>query len=166
MPYWLIPPASGISEYAEGLNPSDVIDWEALHFVKDHERLNHTSMSPEDLSDRLVYDPWDGKYRYFLKGVNTSLRAEHLPPSFLPHRRHMENIMEYGLSLYKRSRIPFLAMCDWNQAVYDAEMIPLRRNLLDKMSDSEKQVEKRMVLCLETQVVSAVSVLLHSRIGG
>lgn len=165
MPYWLIPTASGISEYGEGLNPSDVIDWEALQFAKDHERLNSTSMSPGDFSDRFVYDPWDGKYRYFLNGVNTSLRAKDPPPSFLPHRRHMKNIMEYGLSLYKRSRIHFLATCDWNQPVYDAELVPLRRNLLDKMSDSEKQVEKRMVLCLETQVVSAVSELLCTRIG-
>ncbi|KUL90852.1 hypothetical protein ZTR_00903 [Talaromyces verruculosus] len=156
IPYWLVPTASGIGEYGEGINPSDVIDWDTLQFVKDHERLDHTSMSPEDLSDRFVYDPWDGRYRYFLKGVNTSLRASDPSPSFLPHRRHMENIMEYGLSLYKRSRIPFLATCDWDQAVYDAEMVPLRRNLLDKMSDSEKQVEKRMVVCLETQVVSAI----------
>lgn len=158
IPYWLVPTASGIGEYGESINPSDVIDWDALKFVKDHERLDRTLMSPEELSDRFVYDPWDGKYRYFLKGVNTSLRASDPPPSFLPHRRHMENIMEYGLSLYKRSRIPFLAACDWNQVVYGAEMVPLRRNLLDKMSDSEKQVEKRMMLCLETQVVSAVSI--------
>jgi endoribonuclease Dicer len=160
MPYWLVPTASGSDEYGDDIEPPDVIDWNALQFVKDHERLDRHSMPPEDLNGRLVYDPWDGKYRYFLKGVNTSLRPSDPPPSFLPHRRYMENIMEYGLSLYKKSRVPFLAACDWNQAVYDAELIPLRRNLLDRMSDMEKQVEKRVVLCLETQVVSAVSILL------
>lgn len=157
MPYWLVPTASNIDEYGKGIDPLEIIDWEALQFVNDHECLDRGSMSPDDLSGSLVYDPWDGKYRYFLKGINTLLHPSASPPSFLPHRRHMENIMEYGLSLYKRSRVRFLATCDWNQPVYDAEMVPLRRNLLDKMSDSEKKVEKRMVLCLETQVISAVS---------
>ncbi|EEA28280.1 Dicer-like protein 1 [Talaromyces marneffei ATCC 18224] len=156
MPYWLIPTASDIGEYGEGINPSDAIDWDVLQFVKDHERLDRNSVSPQGLNGRFVYDPWDGKYRYFLRGINTSLRPSDLPPYFLPHRRYMENIMEYGLSLYKRSRIPFLAACDWGQDVYDAELIPLRRNLLDRLSNSEKQVERRMVLCLETQVISAI----------
>jgi endoribonuclease Dicer len=159
MPYWLVPTASGIEEYGDGIDPSDVIDWDALQFVMDHERFDRNLIPLEELIGRFVYDPWDGKYRYFLSGVNNSLRPSDPPPSFLPRRRHMENIMEYGLSLYKRSRVPFLATCDWNQAVYDAEMIPLRRNLLDKRSDSEKQVERRMVLCLETQIISAVSYL-------
>lgn len=164
MPYWLIPTASDIGEYGEGINPSDAIDWDVLQFVKDHERLDRNSVSPQGLNGRFVYDPWDGKYRYFLRGINTSLRPSDLPPYFLPHRRYMENIMEYGLSLYKRSRIPFLAACDWGQDVYDAELIPLRRNLLDRLSNSEKQVERRMVLCLETQVISAVSYTLLNSI--
>ncbi|EED23279.1 RNA helicase/RNAse III, putative [Talaromyces stipitatus ATCC 10500] len=160
MPYWLVPTASGIGEYGEDANPSEVIDWDTLQFVMDNERLDRNSASPEDFVGRFVYDTWNGKYRYFLTGVNTSFHPSDPPPSFVPHRRYMENIMEYGLSLYKNSRVRFLAECDWNQPVYDAELIPLRRNLLDKMSDAEKDVEKRVVVCLETQVISAIPAMV------
>lgn len=157
MAYWLIPATNNNCEFGINVNPSDIIDWNTLRPVIDHLQPDQKAMTTEDMTGRFAYDPWDGKYRYFLKGINKSLRPSDPPPSFLPRRKYMTNIMEYGLSLFKKGRIPFLEKCDWDQPVYDAEMVPLRRNLLDKMSDSEKSMETKVVLCLETQVVSTVS---------
>lgn len=157
MPYWLVPTATGIGEFGEDIEPSDLIDWEILRFVTQHDQLDRNFAPPEEMVGRFVYDRWSGKYRYFLTGINKSLSASDPPPSFLPRRRNMGNIMEYGLSLYKKAHAEFLSTCDWQQCVFDAELIPLRRNLLDKLSGDEKKEEKRVVLCLETQAVSAVS---------
>jgi endoribonuclease Dicer len=160
MPYWLLPAAKDIGEFGEDIEPSYVIDWDTLRFVNQREQLERTSSSPEEMVGRFVYDRWDGRYRYFLTGVNKDLCASDPPPAFLPRRRNMGNVMEYGLSLFKKAHAGFLSTCDWKQPVFDAELIPLRRNLLDKLSDSEKKVEKRVVLCLETQAISAVSTYL------
>ncbi|OKL56214.1 Dicer-like protein 1 [Talaromyces atroroseus] len=156
MPYWLLPTEADIKEFGEDIEPSDVIDWNALRFVDQHDQIERTSASPDEMIGRFVYDRWDGRYRYFLKGINTSLCASDPPPAFLPRRRNTCNIMEYGLSLYKKAHSTFLSTCDWKQCVYDAELIPLRRNLLDKLTETEKKMEKRAMLCLETQVISAI----------
>lgn len=157
IPYWLLP-ASTASESLNGsIEPFDAIDWDSLHFVNEHDDIPRTFFSPEDMVGRFVYDRWNGKYRYFLTGVNKNLRPSDPPPSFLPRRRHMENIMSYGLSLFKNSRTNFLNTCDWQQCVFDAELISLRRNLLDKRTEAEIKVEDKSLVCLEYTVVSAVS---------
>ncbi|CRG84276.1 endoribonuclease Dicer [Talaromyces islandicus] len=156
VPYWVLP-ASTASESCNGsIEPFDAIDWDSLRFVNDHDEMPRTSLSSEDMVGRFVYDRWNGKYRYFLVGINKTLSPSDPPPSFLPRRRHMENIMSYGLSLFKNARTNFLDTCDWQQCVFDAELIPLRRNLLDKMSEAEKKAEDRSVVCLEYTVISAI----------
>lgn len=157
MPYWLVPASGDIGKFRDDIELLDVIDWDTIRFVALNDKLDRSSISSEESVGRFVYDQWDGKYRYFLTSINTSVCPSDPPPPFLPRRRYMKNIMEYGLSLYRKGRITFLAACDWSQDVFNAEIIPLRRNLLDKISDSEKEMEKRVVLCLETQVISAVS---------
>lgn len=160
IPYWLSP-ASTASESLNGsLEPFDAIDWDSLRFVNDHDDIPRTFFSPEDIVGRFVYDRWNGKYRYFLTGVNKKLSPLDPPPSSLPRRRHMENIMSYGLSLFKNARTNFLDTCDWQQCVFDAELISLRRNLLDEMTEAEKMVENKSLVCLEYTVISAVSFFL------
>lgn len=160
VPYWLLPASTSAMLFNENLEPSDAIDWGSLDFVNNNDEVPRTSCSSGDMVGRFVYDRWDGKYRYFLTGINKSLRPSDPPPSFLPRRRHMENIMSYGLSLYKKARVNFLETCDWQQCVFDAELISLRRNLLDKMSEADKNVEVKSVVCLEYTVISAVSIFL------
>ncbi|KAH8705121.1 putative RNA helicase/RNAse III [Talaromyces proteolyticus] len=156
MPYWLLPAATEITMDKTIIDPLDIIDWEAIQFVYDNDEVPGTASKPEEMVGRFVYDRWDGKYRYFLTKINPTLRPSDPPPSFLPHRKHMENIMDYGLSLYKKARGIFLSSCDWNQPVFDADLIPLRRNLLEKMTEKERDVERRSVICLEPMVISAI----------
>lgn len=154
MPYWLGPaPPDGKPEHSE---PSDMINWELLSFVQQNDEISPERKPSEFLTNRFVFDHWDGRYRYFTNAVDDSLRPSDPPPAFVQHRRYMENILNYCLSLSKNSRANFLSTCDWNQPVIRAELVRLRRNLLDKMTDKEKQIETRTVICLEPLKISAV----------
>lgn len=157
MPYWLLPAAKDIDIVHDEIEPNDAIDWESLTYVKSNDEVPRTdSYEAGALEQSFVYDRWDGRYRYFITGIS-SLRASDPPPPGVERRRHMDSVMGYCLSLYKNSRATFLSRCDWNQPVFTAELVSLRRNLLDKMSDKEKAVRRSSVICLECVTISAVS---------
>lgn len=157
MPYWLAPAS------IEGITHSDprpwsVIDWDLVSFVEDNDEIPRShGAKPEFYADRFVYDVWNGRYRYFTIAVDDNLTPSDKPPAIVPYRRHMENIMNYCVSLSKNSRAGFLAKCDWSQPVVRAELVRLRRNFLDRMSDTEKEVETRVFICMEPLKISAVS---------
>ena len=157
MTYWLAP-ATRLAEGEKAAEPRKVIDWQTLSFVKDNDEIQFSDCSddPESLVNRLVYDKWDGRFRFFTTAVDNTLRPSDPPPSFVPRRRHMDSIMSYCVSLSKNSRARFFSTCDWNQPVYQAELVRLRRNLLDSMSGHEKEMETRCVVCLEALRISAV----------
>lgn len=156
MPYWLSPARTDVV-HDKHSEPSNILDWDTLQFVHENEEVEWSSDTPpESLVDRFVFDHWDGRHRYFTLSIEESLRPTDPPPSFVPRRRHMDNIMSYSLSLSKNSRPKFFASCDWGQPVFLTELVRLRRNLLDRMKDSEKNVATRCVVCLGALKISAV----------
>ncbi|KAE8352631.1 ATP-dependent helicase dcl1 [Aspergillus coremiiformis] len=155
LPYWIAPARTQNSNKTNDLE--SLTDWELLLFVHENEEVPFSQdISPEALVNRFVFDKWDGRYRYFTLAVDNTLRPSSSPPSFLPRRRHMENIMNYTLSGSKNARAGFLSKCNWDQPVLQAELVRLRRNLLDKMTDMEKDVETRCVICMEPLKISAI----------
>lgn len=106
--------------------------------------------------NRFVYDALDGRYRYFTISVDESLKPSDPPPSSVP-RRHMNNIMNYCVSLSRNSQASFLAKCNWNQPVFRAELVRLRRNLLNRMTGQEKETKTGCFVCLEPLKISKVS---------
>lgn len=160
LPYWFAPVS--IQKTPDGHSkPFSMIDWNLLFFVEENDEIQRPD-SPESLYNRFVFDPWDGRYRYFTIATDDMLTPSNPPPAFVPYRKHMENIMSYSLTLSKNARARFLATCDWNQPVIQVELVRLRRNLLDKMTEMEKSIETRCVICLEPVKVSAVSERLIS----
>jgi endoribonuclease Dicer len=158
MPYWLLPAAKDVDIFHNDIEPKDVIDWETLEYVQNNDEVPRTDNYEADaLKNPFVYDRWNGRYRYFISERDSSLRASDPPPLGVERRRYMDSVMGYCLSLYKNSRATFLSRCDWNQPVFAAELISLRRNLLDKMTDKEKSVQSSSVICLECVAMSSVS---------
>lgn len=156
MPYWLCSAVE--TEVAAAQDPRNVIDWESLQFVDENEEITWSpNMHYDSLHTRFAYDPWDGRHRYFLLHVDKCLKPSDSPPEYVQRRRHMDTIMTYSVSLSKNARSRFLESCDWNQPVIRAELVRLRRNFLDRMTDSERSVDTRSVVCLEPLRVSAVS---------
>lgn len=161
-PYWLAPGRSHLNTKTSSPAelPDGMIDWEVLSFVQEHREWKWSEdMDPESLLDRFMYDPWSGKYRYFPLKIDPKLRPSDTPPSYVARRRdaNMQNIMNFSLSLGKRSRNLFLERCNWDQPVLQVEMVSLRRTFLDKANESEKSERAICVLCPEAVMLSAVS---------
>ncbi|PLB42079.1 putative RNA helicase/RNAse III [Aspergillus candidus] len=161
LPYWLAP-ANSQATFQKDEHPRNLVDWEILSFVQSFDKNYVLQSNDSSMLDRFVFDPWDGRYRYFTTAVERGLKPSSAPPPYIPRRRHMENIMGYCLSLSKNGRARFFSKCDWNQPVYQAELVRLRRNLLDKMTDKEKMTETRCAICIEPLKVSAIPAALAS----
>ncbi|RHZ64704.1 putative RNA helicase/RNAse III [Aspergillus thermomutatus] len=156
MPYWLAP-AEALGDRGRGTNPRDCIDWDTVSFVHNNDEIPFSrDLNPDSLVDRFIFDNWDGRCRYFTVAVADTLRPSDPPPPSVPRRRHMNDIMNYCLSLSKNSRARFLSGCDWNQPVLQAELVRLRRNLLDKMTTQEKETQTECFICAEPLKISAI----------
>ena len=157
MSYWIAPVDLSHGALSWDTNPRESVDWNQLQIVQDNEELAWSADMPDEFfANRFVYDKWDGRWRYFTSEVDRSFRPSDPPPAGIPRRRHMENIMGYCLSAFKNTRVKFLATCNWNQPVIRAELAPLRRNLLDKMSEKERAIETRCFICVEPLKISSV----------
>lgn len=114
-------------------------------------------MDPNALLNRFLYDSWDGKRRFFPLCIDPSLRPSDPPPPYVPKRRWMKDILNYSLSLSKNSRVRILENADWEQPVYLAECVCLRRNFLDMSTEAEKAEGTKCVICPQPLTISAVS---------
>lgn len=156
MPYWLAPATK--AGHQDGASDSrQLIDWEIMEYVQNNEEIKFSEdVDPGFFVDRFAYDPWDGRFRLFTTAIDDILRPRDPPPSFVARRRYMDSIMSYCLSLSKNSRARFFSSCNWNQPVFHAELVRLRRNLLDTMTDNEKDSGTKCVVCIEALRISAV----------
>ncbi|KAJ5496799.1 hypothetical protein N7463_008786 [Penicillium fimorum] len=156
-PYWLVPAREDV-DIRTSTSLLDIIDWAALHYVKDNPKLVwSTDMEPDSLLNRFIYDDWNGKYRYFPLAIDPNLRPSDPPPSYAPVRKWSDDIMNWSLSLSKNSRPKFFNQCIWAQPVLHAELVCLRRNFLDKAAEEEKESNSRCVICPQPLVLSAIS---------
>lgn len=157
-PYWLAPIRSDVQVIDCTDSPRDIIDWNTLSFVKDNPEIKWTQeMKPESLLNHFIYDGWDGKRRFFPLSVDATLRPSDPPPSYAPRRKWMQDIMNYSLSLSKNSRPKALEGVDWNQPVFQAECVCLRRNFLDRATEVEKAEVRRSAICIEPLKISSAS---------
>ncbi|KAJ5945845.1 hypothetical protein N7454_002684 [Penicillium verhagenii] len=158
-PYWLAPVRSDAKIISSTDLPRDVIDWSTLDFVNKNREIKWTrDMEPSSLFGRFVYDGWDGKRRFFPLSVDTTLRPSDPPPAWVPRRKWMKDIMNYSLSLSKNSRPKALEGVDWDQPVFLAECVCLRRNFLDKATESDKAEQTKTVICPEPLMISAIPI--------
>lgn len=161
-PYWLAPVRAELGDYTPDTAPKSVVDWETVAFVKDHPDWKWSpDMDSNFLLSRFIYDPWDGRKRYFPIAVEPDLRASDPPPDWAPRRRWMENIANYSLSLSKNSRPKFFEHCDWDQPVLQVECLWPRRNFLDKATNSEKVDATKCIICPQPLVISSVGYICN-----
>lgn len=161
LPYWIAPLKTKIKEFDQAALPTDLIDWEAVNFVHENRELKWTKEKVADsLLNHFLFDPWDGRKRYFPLAVDCTLRPSDPVPSYLPRRRWMENILNYSLSLGKGSRRKWLEKAQWDQPVLRVQSICLRRNFLDKATSAEKGETGEVFVCPQPLNISAVSIAL------
>lgn len=128
----------------------DLISWDILDVVREHKQLGWEGQPDKFFEDRYMYDVYDGSRKLWTKNVTHELKATDPPPpdTFVRHHRHnQDNIIEYSCSLFKKSRL--LRKFSEDQPVIEAELIPVRRNLLDDRSfymDDAHQILKCFVV--------------------
>ena len=156
MSYWLAPLLGGCPIQPDDRHPATLVDWELLGFVQTHDQLEWTIDTPEScLADKFLVDRFDGGKRYFSVKVVPELKAlDPVPSDAAPHR-YMNNILDYTVSLYAKSR----ARATWrdDQPVILAEKVLHRRNWLDEITEKEKGMQKKCYVCPEPLRISAVS---------
>lgn len=159
-PYWLAPIKQGALIESTVTSPRDTIDWEVLHDFNGNEELRwNKSMDPASLLDRFLYDGWDGKKRFFPLSIDPSFQPSDPPPPGVPRRKWMDTILGYSLSLSKNSRVKFFEDADWEQPVFHAECVCLRRNFLDRATEKERAEVTQCVICAQPLNISMVRLI-------
>ncbi|EQL36855.1 dicer-like protein 1 [Blastomyces dermatitidis ATCC 26199] len=159
MTYWLCPVRlnSGDNDISGNVDPRELLDVSILQYVEHNPEIRwFPGMPTSAVENRFLFDKWDGRYRYFTSTVEPSLSPSDHPPATMAKRRYMENIMNYCLSLFKNSRLKFLGECDWKQPVFRAELVRLRRNLLDRETEQEKGEGTTYYICPEPLRISSL----------
>ncbi|KAG6006832.1 hypothetical protein E4U21_006639 [Claviceps maximensis] len=168
LPYFIAPCVSLVFDTTmDAVDPRSVVDWRLLGDVLAAEinAISADNGSHVDIfQNKLITDPWDGSRKFFTKTVNTALRPFDPVPASAPkpksrsYLRAEQNIAEYSnsLSLSARRRM------NWNpqQPVYNAELLPLRRNFLCAPVGEESEICQDCCIILEPLVVSKVKVPL------
>lgn len=161
--YWLAPSAVSDPASTAAIDSRSTIDWNLLSAIDEGpDEIEYSpDKPPEFYQNRFIYDKWDGRFRYFTHDMDPSLRPSDRPPASMARRRNMDTIVTYCLSLFKKSQERFMQHCDWSQPVFRAELLTLRRNLLDRPTDKEKKQDDeshaKYYICIQPLRVSAVS---------
>ncbi|CEI41950.1 Dicer-like protein 1 [Fusarium venenatum] len=153
-PYLLAPSAKDTN-----LGQIPQIDWDTVYFVKDHDTLEWENAPDEFFMDKLVVDPYDGGRKLILKGIDKSKKPSDPTPDGVPESRSRayrtveQTIKQYSNSLFAKSRLA----AQWrdDQPVVKAELLSLRRNLLDEFQVDE-QINKDCFVILEPLNVSPI----------
>ncbi|EFY96289.2 dsRNA-specific ribonuclease [Metarhizium robertsii] len=169
LPYFLAPCV--LSTAATNLKETDcpwdertVIDWD---IVKGSEVACAPTFPtlltrPVDFMDRFVTDPCDGSRKFFTSGVNKDYQAFDPVPNDVPFPRSrsyfrvQKTIAQYSNSLSYKLRQSII----WNseQPVFDAELLPLRRNLLCEPDQGGMHLPRGCFLILEPLAISTLPV--------
>ncbi|KAM0346655.1 hypothetical protein ACHAPU_005367 [Fusarium lateritium] len=157
-PYLLAPSSDESSVSAETRSH---IDWDTVDLVKNNETLDWENAPDEFFMDKLVTDLYDGGRKLILKGVDKTKKPSDPTPEGVPESRSRAyrsvepTIKEYSNSLYLKSRLKV----QWReeQPVVKAEILPLRRNLLDEFQVDE-EASKDCFVILEPLRVSPLPI--------
>ncbi|TWU71113.1 Dicer-like protein 1 [Metarhizium rileyi] len=168
MPYYLAPCISSYDEKSYDIDDSlndgkDAIDWAFVKKLEKNEtHIDSICSAPVDFENRFIVDPYDGSRKFFTGKVNKNYRAFDKVPKAVPlprsrsYLRVEQNIAQYSNSLsfhHRQSR-------SWNgeQPVFDAELLPLRRNLLCEPQPDEDHSSKGCYIILEPLTISTLPI--------
>ena len=157
MSYWLAPLSDCEIADVHTSRPQDLIDWKILNSVHKHEDVYWNPEVPvEELADRYLIDRWDGGRRFYSIGVAPEYRPSDPVPEGSAAHKYMNNILDYTVSLFAKSR----ARATWreDQPVILAHRVLHRRNWLDEWSQNEQSVKTLSYVCPEPLKFSAVSI--------
>lgn len=160
LPYFLSP---CISDEAVANEAAFQVDWKLLETIQAQEYLDWENQPESFFHNKIVVDKYDGSRKLLLQGINKCLKPSDPTPEDVPmhksrgYRLGEHTIKEYSNSLWMKQR----QRSQWreDQPVVNADLLSLRRNLLDEFCDGEMDTPKRCYVILEPLKVSPVSCL-------
>ena len=162
MSYWLAPVVADYRGISLDSTCESLIDSHIVNYVHANEEVKWCSDMPnKSLADRFLVDRWDGGRRFYSEEVDPNLKPQDSLPEGCAKHRYMNSILDYTVSLYRKARLE--AIWDLKQPVLRARRILHRRNWLDELDDSEKDVRTLAYLCPEPLKISSVSKLFDAR---
>ena len=152
--YWLAP--ANISPKQEVKGPPEVaLDWPLLDEVFENDEYRWTPDTPNEmLVDKFLVDRWDGGRKLHSVRIDPDLRPLDPVPEDTVKARWNGNILEYSVSLWKKSREQ--AKWNQNQPVIEAEKFLARRNMLATPAPKEMGRPTRAFVCPEPLRISAL----------
>ncbi|RDW69817.1 putative dicer-like protein 1 [Coleophoma cylindrospora] len=158
MPYFLAPIKNDVSVTAES-HPIDLVSWDIVKVAAEHEGLPWDEHTPESFfRNKYIVDPWDGSRKFWSVGVTQKYKPlDPVPLNTAPRpgaRRNNSNIMEYSCSLWEKARARRTFRGD--QFVVEAELIGLRRNLLDEFDVDDDETPKTCFIIVEPMKISPI----------
>ncbi|KAK3990119.1 hypothetical protein QBC44DRAFT_240086 [Cladorrhinum sp. PSN332] len=166
LPYFLAPTRKGHAcDFWSITDPSTIIDWDIVKFVQLNEQVKYEFGAHPDefFENKFVWDAYDGSRKFILRRRNYDLKATDpvpegiVPPSHRAWKTSCKNhdILNYSNSLWSKSRAYFTYKEE--QPVVEAELLPIRRNMLDDDVDEDLE-PKKCFLVLETLRISPLPV--------
>ncbi|KAL8371967.1 hypothetical protein RB595_001670 [Gaeumannomyces hyphopodioides] len=165
LPYFLAPMTKG-HEYAfsEMVDSHGLVDWQAIDAIQVPGTMPDSHGQPDEFfQHKFVTDPFDGSRKFFMRKVRRDLTPQDNVPEDVPAPAHRSwrtaehTIMNYSVSLWSKSRDAITPRLRKDSPVIEAELVSLRRNLLDQ-TDAESAVPMRTCfLVLETLQISRLS---------
>ncbi len=166
MPYFLAPCAEGHDfPYHPGLDATTILDWVTVSHVHQTTQIPYSGNEPDTFfQEKYIWDPYDGSRKFFLRGVRRDLKPRDPVPDGIPLPKQRiwlsegfsRDILNYSVSLWSKARARRTFREE--QPVVEAELVSLRRNLLDdRVEDEELRLDK-CFLILEPLKISAVSI--------
>lgn len=157
IPYFVAPCLQNHSDIFAGKQPE--VDWPVVKLVQENDSLPWENAPDDFFNDKFVTDLFDGSRKLVIKGINKSLRPSDPTPAGVPepkcrsYRFVDQTIKEYSNSLWLKAR----KRATWrdDQPVINAELLSLRRNLLDEFQVDE-DVNNECFVILEPLQVSPV----------
>ena len=161
MSYWIAPLAVEPGAHISLLDPSQIIDWNALENVWHAKQFDwNENWTDESMMDRFFWDPYDGGKRYFTHGVESTLNMNSLVPGAVENPdKKKKTIKEFTVSLWTSSSRKRDEVSPYNvrQPVLRAEKMMQRRNLLDVPTSTEKESRSEAYIIPEPLKMSPLS---------
>ena len=170
-PYFLAPASKPHDfDFSTTRDVNEIIDWSTVEKVQRHQRAEYSFDESDDFfHDKFVTDPWDGSRKFYLRGRRRDLKARDPVPDGIVAPSHRawktssitHDIINYSVSLWSKARAKYVWRED--QAVVEAELLSVRRNLLDDSITDEDLMPKPCFLVLQPMDISPVSIDQPSR---
>ncbi|KAL1840707.1 hypothetical protein VTJ49DRAFT_202 [Mycothermus thermophilus] len=168
LPYFLAPTRLDHTYDFKSLSdPSAVIDWATVHFVQQNERFEyHLDELPDDdfFRDKFVADPYDGARKFFLKRRRDDMKPTDLVPEGVVAPSHRawsmagneRSVLNWSFASWSKSSTYRTLQQD--QPVFEAELLPVRRNFLDDEPGARPFAPETCFIVLEPMRISPLPV--------